>query len=74
MANCVLVPSKITAMDVDAYNERGVYTSAINNGTPLVVGNLSATNGQGEVFDVTPASEIRGRAMVSIFTRSCNNC
>ena len=58
MANCVLVPSKITAMDVDAYNERGVYTSAVNNGTPLVMGSLSTANGQGEVFTVTPASEI----------------
>jgi len=58
MANCVLVPSKITAMDVDAYNERGIYTAAVNNGTPLVRGALSTTSGQGEVFSVTPASDI----------------
>lgn len=57
MANCVLVPSKITAMDVDAYNEKGVYTTAdVNNGAPLTIGVTSTTDGQGEVFTVTPVA------------------
>ena len=64
MANCVLVPSKITAMDVDAYNEKGVYTTAdVNNGTPLVLGAISTTSGQGEVFTVTPAASASAKGL-----------
>lgn len=58
MANCVLVPSKITAMNVDAYNEKGVAAADVNNGTPLVLGGISSTSGQSEVFSVTAASAI----------------
>lgn len=62
MANCVLVPTKITAMDVDAYNRVGVNTTvAIPNGTPLTCGVTvpPATNAQqGEVFQVTVPNSI----------------
>lgn len=58
MANCVLVPTKITAMDVDAYNRVGVATEDIPNGTPLVCGVVSDEANQNNVFEVTTASAV----------------
>lgn len=56
MANCVLVPTHITAMDVDAYNRVGIAETDIPNGTPLVCGVCSTDADKKHVFKVTAAS------------------
>lgn len=56
MANCVLVPTKLTAMDVDSYTRSAVATEDIPNGTPLVCGVVSTNPGQKNVFSVTKAA------------------
>lgn len=58
MANTVLVQTKCTAMDVDAYNRSAVATVNVPNGTPLICGGVSETAGQKQVFSVTPASSV----------------
>jgi len=56
MANCVLVPTHITAMDVDAYNRVGIAETDIPNGTPLVCGVCSTDADKKHVFKVTAAN------------------
>lgn len=64
MANTVLVQTKCTSMNVDAYKKVGVASTAIQNGTPLVLGAISSTAGQGEVFSVTaPTGIVKGLYM-----------
>lgn len=58
MANCVLVPTHITAMDVDAYNRVGIATEDVPNGTPLVCGVCSDEDGDKHVFNVTKANAV----------------
>lgn len=58
MANTVLVQTKCTAMDVDAYNRSAVATTDIPNGTPLVCGLVSSKESQKQVFSVTPATGV----------------
>lgn len=58
MANCVLVPTHITAMDVDAYNRVGVAETDIPNGTALVCGVCSTDADKKHVFKVTPAKAV----------------
>lgn len=53
MANCVLVQTACTAMNVDAYNRVGVATVDIPNGAPLVCGALSTKSNQKHVFQVS---------------------
>lgn len=58
MANCVLVPTHITAMDVDAYNRVGIAATDIPNGTPLVCGVCSTDADKKHVFSVTAAAAV----------------
>lgn len=54
----VLVQTHVEAMDIDALNRVGVYSSDVENGTALVCGVQSSTAGQKHVFSVTPASSV----------------
>lgn len=60
MANCILVPSSITAMNVDSYTRsvvsEGEGAVDIPNGTPLIMGTLSTNAKRKLVYDVTVAS------------------
>lgn len=58
MANAILVQTKCTAMDVDAYNRTGVATVDVPNGTPLVCGVVSTKEEQKQVFSVTVANAV----------------
>lgn len=54
--NTVLVPTRITAQNVDAYIRQGVATTDIQQGTPLVCGEVSTNVKQKFVFQVAPAT------------------
>ena len=57
MANCVLVQTAVSAMNIDARNRVGVAKTALGNGVPVVCKGLSKDKGQAHVFEIEPASE-----------------
>lgn len=60
MANTVLVQTKCTAMDVDAYNRSAVAEKDIPNGTPLVCEGISEDADKKQVFAVkTPTGVVK---------------
>jgi len=58
MANCVLVPSSISAMNVDAYTRSVISKDNVDiaNGTPLVMGKLSTEAGKTHCAEVEVAN------------------
>lgn len=53
----VIILSRTASKNVDAYNLSAVFPSEdVPNGTPFTLKNLSTTQGEGEVFEVTKAT------------------
>lgn len=56
MANAVLIPSAIAAMNVDSYNRSVSASAAVDNGNVLTMGAGFTSGSLTEVFAVTPST------------------
>lgn len=60
MTHSVLIPSAISAMNIDSYNRSAICASALDNGNIVKLTTRSATAGEGEVFTAVVPSTSAG--------------